>query len=212
MQPLSPCFTNNLRVLRLSNIYTFGQISEVLDKLDWSQINQLESLAFDYIKGEELSKYFLDIHPVLKQLWRLSLTFSEHDSFGERLLIDHILLPTNQSQSIKNCFIVGIAFDLSNLPGKKLNENLRELTLTLATVNDLIPLFRHVPRLEILTCTVKDSNSYENFDKIQSLTYLTTLALDIKKPIMFRDLQKLLLPHNKLQHLSLKAIFRDEVI
>ncbi|CAF4008338.1 unnamed protein product [Rotaria sp. Silwood2] len=210
IQSLFPCFTNNLRVLRLSNAYTFGQISETLYKLDWSQINQLESLTFDLIEFDELSKYFLAIHPLLKHLWRLSLTFNEHDKFTEKLLIEQILIPTNQSQSLKNCFIIGITFDLSKLSGHKLNENLRELTLTLATINDLIILFRCVPHLEILTCTVLDSTYNENIDKIQSLDFLTILTLNIKTSILFKTLQKILIPHNNLKQVSLQAILHNE--
>ncbi|CAF3772165.1 unnamed protein product [Rotaria sordida] len=209
-QSLSPCFTNNLRILRLSNAYTFGQISETLYKLDWSQINQLESLTFDLIEYDELSRYFLVIQPLLKQLWRLSLTFNENDKFIEKLLIDQILIPINQLQSLKNCFIIGIIFDLSKLSGQKLNENLRELTLTLATINDLIILFRSITHLEILTCTVLDSTYNENTDKIQSLDFLTVLTLTIKKSILFKTLQKILIPHNKLKQLSLQAILHDE--
>ncbi|CAF0778519.1 unnamed protein product [Rotaria sp. Silwood1] len=209
-QSLFPCFTNNLRVLRLSNAYTFGQISETLNRLDWSKINQLESLTFDLIDFDELSKYFLVIHPLLKHLWRLSLTFNQNCKFVEKLLIDQILLPTSQSQSLKNCFIVGIIFNLNKLSGHKLNENLRELTLTLATIDDLIILFRSLPHLEILTCTVFDSTYNENLDKIQSLDFLTVLTLNIKKSILFKTLQKILIPHIKLKQLSLQAILHDQ--
>ncbi len=211
MQSLLPYLTNNLRVLRLSNAHTFIQISEILYNFDWSQINQLESLTFDLIKSDELSKYFLNIHSILKHLWRLSLTFDEDDKLVEKLLIDHILIPTNQSQSLTNCFIIGINFDLSKLIGEKFNENLLELTLTLTTINDLIILFRIVPNLEILTCTVLDSISNESIDKIPILYFLRILTLTIKKPIVFKNLQKLLKPHIQLKQLSLKAIICDEV-
>jgi len=211
MHSLLPYLTNNLRVLRLSNAHTFIQISEILYNFDWSQINQLESLTFDLIKSDELSKYFLNIHSILKHLWRLSLTFDEDDKVVEKLLIDYILIPTNQSQSLTNCFIIGINFDLSKLIGEKFNENLLELTLTLTTINDLIILFRIVPNLEILTCTILDSISNENIDKIPILYFLRILTLTIKKPIVFKNLQKLLKPHIQLKQLSLKAIICDEV-
>jgi hypothetical protein len=210
-QSLLPYLTNNLRVLRLSNHHTFGQISEILYKFDWSQINQLESLTFDSIKSDEISKYLLDIHSLLEHLWRLSLKFDEDNKLAEKLLLDHILIPKNQSQSLTNCFIIGITFDLSQLIGQKLNENLRELTITLSTIIDLIILFRILPHLEILTCTVLDSTCNESIDKIQSLGSLTMLTLIIKKSIVFKNLQKILIPHIKLKRLSLNAILCDEV-
>jgi hypothetical protein len=210
-QSILPCLTNNLRVLRLSNAHTFSQISEIFYKLDWSRINQLESLTFDSIKSDELAKYFLDIHPLLKHLWRLSFTFENDDQSTDKLLINHILIPTNQSQSLTNCFITGITFDLSKSIGQKSNEYLRELTITLSTINDLIILFRTAPRLEILTCTIIHSTCSESIDKISSLDYLSTLTLTIDKPIVFKNLQKILIPHVKLKRLTLKAILCDEV-
>jgi hypothetical protein len=209
MQSLLPYLTNNLRVLRLSNVYTFSQISEILYKFDWSQINQLESLMFDSIKSDELSKYFRDIHPSLEHLWRLSFTFDENDKFAENLLINHIL--TSPNQSLTNCFIIGITFDLTRAIKQKLNINLRELTLTLATITDLIILFRMIPHLEIFTCTIIDSTYNERIDKVSSLDCLTMLVLTIQKPIIFKHLQNILIPHTKLKRLSLKAILCDEV-
>ncbi len=210
-QSLLPYLTNNLRILHLSNVHTFSQISELLYNFDWSQINQLESLTFDSIKSDELTKYFLDIHPLLEHLWRLSLTFDEDNKLTQKLLINHILIPTNPSQSLKKCSIIGITFDLNKLIGQKFNENLRELTLTLATINDLIILFQILPHLEILICTVIESTYNENIDKIQSLDFLTMLTLIIQKPIVLKNLQRILIPHTKLKRLSLKAILCDEV-
>jgi hypothetical protein len=209
-QSLLPYLTNNLRALRLSNSNTFGQISEIIYKFDWSQINQLESLTLDSIKTDELSRYFLVIHSKLERLWRLSITFDEDDKFAENLLIEHIL--TNQSRSLINCFIIGITFDLSKLIGQKLNENLRELTITLATLNDLLILFRIIPRIEILTCTVLDSTcAGDTIDKVHALELLTNLTLTIQKPILFKHFQKILMSHSKLKRLSLKVMLRDEV-
>ena len=210
-QSLFPCFQNNLHILRLSNAHTFGQISEILNKTDLSRNTQLESLEFDLIKPDELSRYFLVIHPLLKHLWRLSLTFDEHDQVTEKLLKDHIFIPSNQSQSLKSCFITGITFDFSKLVGKKPNKNLRELTLTLSTINDLLILFRVVPQLEILTCTIHDSTYNQSTTNIQSLDSLTILTLTIKKPILFKNLRKILMPHNKLKQISLRIILYDEV-
>ncbi len=209
-QSLSPCLTTNLRVLRLSNTHTFSQISDILYKFNWSQINQLESLTFDSIKSDELSRYFLMIHPLLEHLWRLSLTtFDEDDKLSEKLLLDHIFTP--QSESLKNCFLIGIKLDLSKSIGQKSNEHLRELTLTLSTINDLIILFRILTHLEILICTIIDSRCNDSIEKIQSLEFLTILTLTIKKPIGFKNLQKILIPHIKLKHLSLQAVLYDEV-
>ena len=150
------------------------------------------------------------IHPLLEHLWRLSLTFDEDDNLSKKLLVEHVLTP--QSQSLKNCFIIGINIDLSKSIGQKSNENLRELTITLATINDLIILFRMVSHLEILTCTIIiDSTCNDSIDKIQSLDFLTILTLTIKKPIGFKNLQKILIPHIKLKRLSLQAILYNEV-
>lgn len=208
-QSLLPYSIDNLRVLHLSNAYTFSQISDMFYKIDWSQINQIESLTLDSIQSDELSKYFLDIHPLLKHLWRLSLTFDEDDKSAGKLLIDHILIPTNQF--LTSCFIIGITFDLNRLLRSKLNENLRELTLTLATINDLIILFRHAPHLEILICTILHNTCNESIDKILSLQFLTMLTITIQEPITFKNLQKILLPHTKIKQLSLQAILCDEV-
>ncbi|CAF5191461.1 unnamed protein product, partial [Rotaria magnacalcarata] len=205
-----PCFTNNLHILRLSNAYTFGQIRETLDKLDWSQIAQLESLTLDFIEFDELLKYFQTVHPLLQHLWRLSLTFNENNKLTEKLIIDHIFIPINTLQSLKHCFINGIIFDLSRLSGQKLHENLRELTITLATINDLMSLFQSGTHLEILTCTIMDSTANGNIDKIQPLDVLKILTLTIQKSMPFKILEKLLMPHSKLERLSLKAILRDE--
>jgi hypothetical protein len=92
-----------------------------------------------------------------------------------------------------------------------LNENLRELTITLSTINDLIILFRMIPNLEILICTVLQSTLNENIEKISSHEFLTMLTLTIKNQIKFKNLQKILIPHIKLQRLSLNAIICDEV-
>jgi hypothetical protein len=178
-------------------------------KFDWSQINRIESLTLDSIQSDELSKYFLDIHPLLKHLWRLSLTFDEDDKSAEKLLINHILIPTNQS--LTSCFIIGITFDFNRLLGSKVNKNLRELTLTLSTINDLIILFRHVPNLEILICTILHSTCNESIDKISSLQFLTMLTITIQEQITFKHLQKILVPHTKIKRLALKAILCDEV-
>ncbi|CAF1495744.1 unnamed protein product [Adineta steineri] len=208
-QSLLPNLTNNLRVLRLSNTYTFSQISELIYKFDWSQINQIESLTFDSIKFDELSRYFLNIHPLLEHLWRLSLTFDEDDKFSKQLLINHIFI--SQSQSLINCFITGITFNLTEyiLP-EKINKNLRELTLTLSTTTDLIILFQILPHLEILTCTIINSTYTENIDQIQSLELLTILTLTINQPIEFKILQNILTPHIKLKRLSLRATLLDK--
>ncbi|CAF3272731.1 unnamed protein product [Rotaria socialis] len=207
---LFPCFTNNLHILRLSNAYTFGQIRETLDRLDWSQITQLESLTLDFIEFDELLKYFQTVHPLLQHLWRLSLTFNENDRLTEKLIIDEIFIPINSFQSLKHCFINGIIFDLSRLSGQKLHGNLRELTITLATINDLMSLFRSATHLEILTCTIMDSTANANIDKIQPLDVLKILTLTIRKSMPFKMLEKLLISHSKLERLSLKAILCDE--
>lgn len=214
LQALFPHYAYNLRILRLSDAYTFGQISEAFSKIDWSQITQLESLTFDHIAFEELSKYFLTIHSSLKYLWRLSLTFNENDKYVEKLLIDYILNSSNQSQLLKTCFISGITFDLSKLSIRTVNENLRELKITLSTIGDLIRLFQLMPHLEILTCTITDDSSTDNnnYNKVKSLDYLTILTLTIEKPIRFRHLEEILMPHLKLERLSLKAKIFEEVI
>jgi hypothetical protein len=106
---------------------------------------------------------------------------------------------------------MGIKLDLSKSIGQKSNEHLRELTLTLSTINDLIILFRNITHLEILICTIIDSTCNDSIEKIQSLEFLTILTLTIKKPIGFKNLQKILIPHIKLKHLSLQAVLYDEV-
>ncbi|UJR37480.1 hypothetical protein I4U23_030183 [Adineta vaga] len=208
IESILPSLSKKLRVLRLSNTYTFSQISDLFCKFDWIHINQLESLSFDSIKSDELSKYFLTIHPKLEQLWRLSLTFDEQDDYCEKLILNRILF--SQSSLLKNCFINGITFDLSKSILPQSNKNLRELTITLTSIKDLLILFQMIPHLEILTCTISADTSVDNIDQIASLNSLTSLTLIINERIEFKTLQNILIPHTKLRHLSLTVILIDK--
>ena len=209
LQSLLPYSPDKLRVLRLSNEATFGQISEILSNFDWSQLNQLEALTFDSIRSDELSKYLSTIHPLLKHLWRLSLSTTENNKLIETLLLDHIFIPTDQS--LTDCFITGVNFDMTRLIGRLPNKNLRELTITLSTINDLIILFNYLPQLQILKCTIEktvlDTN---NISKIQALNNLTMLTLTIKEAITLDIFQQILTPHINLKKLSLQARFVDK--
>lgn len=213
IQSLLPNLTNNLRVIRLSNTHTFDEISEIIYQFDWLYINQLESLTFDSIKSNELSKYCLDIHPLLKNLWRLSLILNENDILIEKLILDYILLPlNNHCQSLKNCFIIGIHFDFSKKIESKCNENLRELNITLSTMNDFVILAQLFPNLEILICTILQSTFNDNTEKISILIFLTILTITIRESIGIHVLKKVLTPHINIRRLSINATITSVIL
>ena len=209
IQSVLPSFSSNLRVLRLSDVHMFSQIGDFMRQFDWSQIKQLESLTLTSIKPDELSKYFLTIHPLLDTLWRLSLTLDEDDRPSEKLLVHHIFL--SPSAPVKNCFIHGISLDFSQASVRRSNDNLCELTVTLASLTDLLILRRAAPRLEILICTIVGKTVIDHADHIALPDILTTLSLTINEDIEFHTLQTMLSPHAKLRRLTLKATIFDKV-
>jgi hypothetical protein len=207
-----PVLSDQVRVLRLSNVGTFNQISEVLNKLDWSRIDRLESLTMDTLEIEDLSRYLTVAHPVLKRLWRLTLAINEGNASIEELLITHILTrATDSSQPLTHLSITGVPFNLVTSARNKCNRNLRELTITLRTVDDLLTLLKLAPRLEMLTCTVLVNTDLVKTGTVAALNDLSTLTLTLQQPISFANLREILIPHQRLNHLCIRGTLSEPV-
>lgn len=211
-QRILPILSDHVRVLRLSNVGTFNQIGEVLNKLDWSRIEQLESLTMDTLEIEDLFRYLNGVHPLLKRLWRLTMTVNESSVTIEELRIARLLTrEADSSPSLTHVSITGVTFDLAISARHQCNRNLRELTLTLRTVNDLLTLFKLAPGLEILTCTVLTNTALVKTESVARLDCLSTLALTLNEPISFDNLREILIPHRQLKYLRIRATLSEPV-
>ena len=211
-QRILPVLNDQVCLLRLSNAGTFSQISELLYKLDWSRIPQLESLTMDSLEVEDVFRYVTVIHPLLKRLWRLTMTLNDTSESIKELLIAHILTrKLGSSQPLTHLSIAGVTFDLTKFARHDRNENLRELNITVATVEDLFILFKLVPRLENLTCAVLLGTFLSTTEKFTALDNLSTLTLTLEKPIPFENLREILIPHRQLKYLCIRAIVREPV-
>ena len=211
-QRILPILSDHVRVLRLSNVGTFNQIGEVLNKLNWSRIEQLESLTMDTLEIEDLFRYLNSVHPLLKRLWRLTMTIAESSVSIEELRIARILTREGDSSPmLSHVSITGVTFDLATSARHKCNRNLCELTITLRTVNDLLILYKLAPRLEILTCTVLTNTDLVKTEIVATLDCLSTLALTLNEPISFANLREILTPHRQLKYLRIRATLSEPV-